>query len=223
MGIHDGHRQRMKERFIESGLKSYNDHNALEMLLFYALPRKDTNELSHILLKRFGSLQAVLEADYEDLKAVDGVGENAAVLLRLIPEISRRYMERISEPKSGFNNISQIGKFFVSKFLYETDELSYAMFLDNAGSIISCKQISKGIVNATELSIRMLVEMAVKYKAAAVVISHNHPNGLPLPSAEDEQCTYTVKSALNLVGINLIDHIIVGNGRFCSLKTKGLM
>ena len=93
MGVHDGHRERMKSRFVEAGLDGFNDHNALEMLLFYAVPRKDTNELAHRLLKQFGSLAAVFEAKHEELMRVDGIGENAATLIKLIPEVSRRYLE----------------------------------------------------------------------------------------------------------------------------------
>ena len=107
MGIHDGHRQRMKSRFLEVGLDGFNDHNALEMLLFYALPRKDTNELAHELLNHFGSLAAVLEADHKALSEIDGIGENAAVLLKLIPDISRRYMEEITAPRKSVESADQ--------------------------------------------------------------------------------------------------------------------
>lgn len=223
MGIHDGHRQRMKSRFAEVGLEGFNDHNALEMLLFYALPRKDTNELAHKLLNKFGSLAAVLEADYKALSEVEGIGENAAVLLKLIPEISRRYMEQISIPQKSIESVNEVGKYFLSKFMYEQDEIAYALLLDNASRIIACKAISKGIVNATEIGIRMLVETAMKHKAASVIIAHNHPGGLPVPSREDEHCTGVVKNALDLVGVELLDHLIVGSGRYCSLKQKGFM
>ena len=223
MGVHDGHRQRMKSRFSEVGLDGFNDHNALEMLLFYALPRKDTNELAHKLLMYFGSLPAVLEADYKSLSEIDGIGENAAVLLKLIPEISRRYMEQVSVPKKSIESADEVGKFFLSKFMYEQDEIAYALLLDNASRVIACKAISKGIVNATEIGVRMLVETAMKYKAASVIIAHNHPNGLPTPSHEDEYCTGIVKNALDLVGVELLDHIIVGSGMYHSLKQNRVM
>lgn len=223
MGIHDGHRQRMKSRFSEAGLDGFNDHNALEMLLFYAIPRKDTNELAHKLLKHFGSLPAVLEADYKALSEVEGMGESAAVLLKLVPAISRRYMEQISIPKKSIGSAGEIGKYFLSKFMYEPDEVAYALLLDNANRVITCKEISKGIVNATEIGIRMLVELAMKHKAASVIIAHNHPSGLPNPSREDESCTELVKNALDIVGIELLDHIIVGGGVYYSMKTNGVM
>lgn len=223
MGVHDGHRQRMRERFSEVGLEGFNDHNALEMLLFYALPRKDTNELAHKLLLHFGSLPAVLEADYKALSEVDGIGENAAVLLKLIPAISRRYMEQISIPKKSVESADEIGKFFLSKFMYEPDEIAYALLLDNASRVIACKQVSKGIVNATEVGVKTLVEMAVKHKAVSVIIAHNHPSGLPYPSFEDEDCTETIKNALKLVSVELLDHLIVGGGMYYSMKKSGVM
>ena len=223
MGIHDGHRQRMKDRFTEVGLEGFNDHNALELLLFYAVGRKDTNELAHKLLRHFGSLPAVLEADYEELCAVEGIGQNTAVLLKLVPQISRRYAEQVAIPKKEIRSPEAAARYFTAKFMYETEELSYAMLLDNADRIIACKRISNGIVNATELAIRMLIEIAMKNKAASVIIAHNHPHGMPLPSREDEYCTELVRKALELVEIKLNDHIIVGESSFYSLKMNGLM
>lgn len=223
MGVHDGHRQRMKERFAEAGLDGFSDHNALEMLLFYALPRKDTNELAHKLIEHFGSLAAVLEADYEDIRKVDGIGDSAAVLLKLIPEISRRYMLSISAPKRRIDGVETAGQYFVSKFMYEVNELCYALLLDNDCSVIACRQISSGVVNATEVGLRKLVEEAMKYHAANVIIAHNHPHGMPMPSKEDEYCTGLVKNALEMMNVKLVDHIIVGSGNYCSLSAKGLM
>lgn len=223
MGVHDGHRQRMKSRFLEAGLDGFNDHNALEMLLFYALPRKDTNELAHKLLNHFGSLAAVLEADQKALSEIDGIGENAAVLLKLIPSISRRYMEEVMAPRKSVESAEQLGRYFIAKFMYFQDEVCYALLLDNANRVITCKQISKGVVNATEVGVRTLIELAMKYRASGVIIAHNHPNGMPEPSCEDEDCTVTVQNMLNVVGVKLIDHIIVGGGVYYSFKQCGVM
>lgn len=121
MGVHDGHRERMKSRFVEAGLDGFNDHNALEMLLFYAVPRKDTNELAHRLLKQFGSLASVFEAKHEELMRVDGIGENAATLIKLIPEISRRYLLTKSLPTKVIRRSEDAGAYFVAKFMYEVN------------------------------------------------------------------------------------------------------
>lgn len=114
MGVHDGHRERMKSRFVEAGLDGFNDHNALEMLLFYAVPRKDTNELAHRLLKNFGSLAAVFEASHAELMHVDGIGENAATLIKFIPEISRRYLLTKSLPNKVIRRNEDAGEYFVA-------------------------------------------------------------------------------------------------------------
>lgn len=223
MGVHDGHRERMKSRFVEAGLDGFNDHNALEMLLFYAVPRKDTNELAHRLLKQFGSLASVFEAKHEELMRVDGIGENAATLIKLIPEVSRRYLLTKSLPTKVIRRSEDAGAYFVAKFMYEVNEICYALLLNSSNGIIACKEISRGVVNATEVGIRMLVEAAIKSNAAAVIIAHNHPGALPLPSKEDEYCTRLVKKALELVDIKLLDHIIVGGKEFQSFNKNGLM
>lgn len=223
MGVHDGHRERMKSRFAEAGLDGFNDHNALEMLLFYALPRKDTNELAHRLLKHFGSYWAVFEASYEQLCAVDGIGENAATLIKLVPEIGKRYLQTKSIPDNVISSSDAAGRYFVSKFMYETNEVSYALLLSSTNSIIACKQISRGIVNATEISVRMLVEAALKCNAVSVIIAHNHPGAPAIPSKEDEYSTQLVKKALALLDIKLLDHIIVNGKEFQSLNKAGVM
>ena len=222
-GVHDGHRERMKRRFIQAGLEGFNDHNLLEMLLFYAVPRKNTNELAHKLIEHFGSLTAVFEADFEELKTVEGVGDNVATLIKLAPQLGKRYLEEKSVPKNVISSISAAGEYFVAKFMFEVNEVAYALLLDSANGIIACKQISRGVVNATEVGVRMLVETAIKSNAASVIISHNHPAGPPLPSKEDEYCTELVRKALELVDIKLLDHIIVAGKEFQSLNKVGLM
>lgn len=223
MGIHDGHRKRMKERFAKAGLDGFDDHNAVELLLFYALPRKDTNELAHKLLKHFGSFTALLEADFSELCSIDGIGENAAVLLKLIPQLSRRYQEQKSLPVRIISGAEDAGNFFIAKFMYEVNEHAYAMFLDSRNAIISIKQLSYGVVNATEIGVRQLVEDALKCKASSVIIAHNHPHSPPIPSREDEYCTGLVKQALSVVDISLLDHIIVGDGKYQSMNSLGIM
>lgn len=223
MGVHDGHRERMKSRFVEAGLDGFNDHNVLEMLLFYAVPRKDTNELAHNLLRRFGSISAVFEASHDELKTVDGIGENAATLIKLVPEVSRRYLMSKNLPTKVIRKPEDAGAYFVAKFMFEVNEIAYALLLDASNGIISCRQLSRGVVNATEISIRNLVEAALKSNAVSVIIAHNHPGAIPLPSKEDEYTTHRLKEALALVDIKLLDHIIVSGKEFHSLNKYGLM
>ena len=154
---------------------------------------------------------------------VDGIGENAATLIKLIPEVSRRYLLTKSLPTKIIRRSEDAGTYFVAKFMYEVNEICYALLLNSSNGIIACKQISRGVVNATEVGIRMLVEAAIKNNAVSVIIAHNHPGALPLPSKEDEYCTQLVKKALELVNIKLLDHIIVGGREFQSLAKHGIM
>lgn len=223
MGVHDGHRQRVKDRFVEAGATAFDDHNLLELLLFYAVPRRDTNELAHKLIERFGSYSAVLEASVDELVSVDGMGKSAAVLIKLVPEMNKRYMQRNIDVEGTIDSISTAGKYFIAKFAYETVEVVYVMFLDSKNRIISCRELSRGVVNGTDISIRAIAEQALACKATSVIVAHNHPEGIPIPSVEDELTTQKIKVALSTVGIRLIDHIVVGGEQFVSFADCGLM
>lgn len=148
MGVHDGHRSRMKERFRGHGLENFNDINALELLLFYAAPRRDTNGMAHALLERFGSFSAVLEANEQELLAVPGIGENAVTLLRLIPEVSRRYLLDKTPSNEPIDSAEAAGRYFIPRFMYETEEIVYALLLDARKRPIHCTAISRGTVDA---------------------------------------------------------------------------
>lgn len=222
-GIHDGHRQRLKERFLQCGLESFNDINALELLLIYALPRRDTNHLAHALLDRFGSLDAVLEASAEELKTVSGVGDNAAVLLRLIPAVSKRYMLDKYPASDPVDTPTAAGRYFLPMFMYETQEVTLALLLDARKCPIVCRELGRGVVNAAEIQTRRLAEMCLERHASAVVLAHNHPSGNTDPSKEDEETTRHLTRALALLGVELCDHIIVAGCTYVSMRECGLM
>ena len=222
MGIHDGHRDRMRKRFIQHGLDNFDDHNVLELLLFYALPRRDLNPLAHELLERFGSLSGVFEASMTELLAVPGLGEHAAVLLKLVPQVSRRYMMDKNDGDI-LDSSAKAGDFFVPRFLYEKDEVVYLACLDAKCKLISCREISRGVVNSAEVSVRRIVELALNQNASSVVIAHNHVGGLAIPSREDEVSTGHIKRALELVGITLADHVIVCGEDYISMMDSGML
>lgn len=220
---HSGHRQRLKERFDTHGLESFNDLNVLELLLFYAQPRKDTNPLAHALLEHFGSLEAVLEADAEELRAVPGMGEGSAQLLQLIPAISRRYLIRKGCSRNTITTPQQAGEYLLPHFAYARQELVYALFLDSRSRLIACEELNRGVINAAEVSVRALVSRALELKASSVILAHNHPSGVALPSTEDETVSLRLRQSLHLVGVSLNDHIIVAGSEFLSMSEVGIL
>lgn len=223
MGVHDGHRARLKQRFLRHGLDSFDDHSVLELLLFYAIPRRDTNELAHRLIERFGSLAGVFEARVEELMRVEGLGENAALLIKLVPQVSRRYAISKTAGERVIRSSEDAGRLLMPLFLYAREEIVYLICLDGKGRVISCKELSRGSVNETEVSVRAIVETALAQSAVSVILSHNHVDGFAIPSYEDEMTTRRIRSALLLVGITLADHIIVAGDDFVSFADSGLL
>lgn len=222
MSIHSGHRQRLKQRFLREGLEHFDDVNALELLLFFALPRQDTNPTAHALLQQFGSLAAVLEAPAEALAQVPGVGEHAAVLLKLTTAMSRRYMVSRQEARPILSSVSQCGDYLVPRFFGLRDENVCLLCLDAKCKVISCQLVGQGSVNSAGVPIRRIVEYALNANATSVVLAHNHPSGIALPSEDDVAATARLAAALNGVGIILADHIIVADDDFVSLVDSKL-
>lgn len=221
MGIHDGHREKMRRRFLKGGLDNFADHEALELLLYYAIPRKDTNPIAHTLMNRYGSLSAVLAAPAEDLKKVEGIGESAAVLLKLAAQIGTKARLADMEKETVLNTVTRVGNYLMELFDGESNEKIYQLCLDRKGKLLSCKRLNEGGVANAELDVRRVVENAILTHASGVVISHNHPSGVALPSAEDITATHRVKRALETIGVTLVDHIIVADRDFVSLEQSG--
>ncbi len=222
MGLHDGHRARKKEQFLRTGLAGFADHEVLELALFYAVPRRDTNETAHRLLDRFGSLQGVLNADAEALRQVKGVGESAAILLKLLSAVKER-ADRTAAPEQIVCSAEEAGRYFLRLMEGEKRELLYLLCLDGKGKVLSCRCLSRGSVNMTAVSVRQVVEQALAAGAAAVVLAHNHPNGVALPSRADQHMTAQVAEALRPLGIRLLDHIVVADGDFVSMADSGII
>lgn len=215
--IHTGHRERLKNRFLNEGLDDFEKHNILELLLFYAIPRVDTNEIAHDLIREFGSLSEVFNANYDDLVKVNRITANAATLIKLIPSLARAYLT--DKPPAGevFDSSAKTGEFFVKKFVGETAEVVYLLCLDSSLNYISCDKITKGTVSRANLSIRTIVENVVKHNASSVVIAHNHPRGYAIPSPEDIRATKAIYDALDFLEIRLLDHIIVAQNDYMSI------
>lgn len=220
--MHDGHRNRLRARFLKEGMESFEEHTALELLLFYGRPRCDTNEIAHALIERFGSFSGVLDAPLEELTEVPGVGETTAVLLKMIPEMASYYLESRSDAGDVLDTTTKAGAFFLPKFFGKRSEEVYMAALDDKRKLIRCSCISKqGIVNAVTISTRKIVEEALRAGATGVILAHNHPGGVALPSANDKMVTKQVYTALRFVNVNLLDHIVVADSDFVSMADSG--
>lgn len=217
MSIHDGHRQRLKERFRQDGLDNFDELYVLELLLCYCIPRKDTNPLAHDLLDHFGSLNAVLDASREDLEKVAGVGENVSTFLTLITQVGRYYQTRKAKPGTILRTVEQCGQYLVPYFYGREQETVFMLCLDAKCKVICCKKVGEGSVNSANIPVRRVVEMALNANATTVILAHNHPSGLAIPSADDVQTTHKIAQALESVEIILADHIVVSKDDFVSI------
>ncbi len=220
---HKGHRERLKNRFRKTGLNGFEPHNVLELILFYSIPRRDTNLIAHRLINTFGSFDRVLEADYEDLCRVEGVGKNTATLLKLMLESYRYYQQERDREVFVASSTSATKKFAVSCFVGESREVFYLFCLDSSLRLINRVKVSEGGVSSTPLSVRRVVEIATQNKASAVIMAHNHPSGDVMASASDILATKRMFKALEMIDVELLDHIIVAGNRSISLADAGII
>ena len=220
MGIHDGHRERVRQRYALEGLDSFNDINTLELLLFYAIPRRDTNALAHALLQKFGSLVGVFDASLDDLRAVEGMTDSAAVLIHLMIDLHRKYAIASSRTQI-INSRYEAAAFLLPFFYGRRDEVVYLLCLDAKGKVLDCRALFEGSTNAVAVATRKIVEVALAVNASAVVVAHNHPSGVGTPSEQDIACTHRLFAALAALDIVLLDHFIVAENDYVSMYDDG--
>lgn len=223
INLHQGHRERKKRQFLDFGPEPLADHEVLELLLFYAIPRQDTNPLAHELLHRFGSLEAVLEASQDELTAVPGIGENAALLLRLVPAVARRAAAGHHGRTVILNSPEKIGRYLLQCYAGAVREMVYELCLDQKGKLLTCCRVAEGSGASADFNVRTVLMNAIRCGASLVVLSHNHPSGLALPSAADQTATDRVQRALDTVGVQLLDHIVVADGDYVSMAQNGTL
>lgn len=217
--MYDGHRQRLRDRFEDFGPDSLKDHELLELLLFFSIPRRNTNPVAHELLNRFGSLSGVLAATGIDLRAVDGVGESTALFIRLVNEIARRArMTNIA--KKPLNNLGDLCDYCSELLSGERSEQFCVLLMDARFNLIRSVRLAAGIPDSVTVYPRLIAEHALKAGAAKVAMVHNHPAGNCTPSPEDIRTTESVSSALSALGIDLVDHIIVSDCESYAMRTK---
>ncbi len=220
--IHAGHRGRLKDRFLKEGLSSFNQINALELLLFYCIPKQDTNEIAHRLLDRFGSFDKVVDAPIEELMEVKGIGHHCATFLKLIAHAHRYYQVSRSESEKILNRVEDYGAYLKNYLEDLTRETLFVLCMDAKCKVLCCEKVGEGGINSANVPVRQIVEIALKAGASTVVLAHNHPSGIALPSAEDVHTTHQLGRILRDVDVTLLDHIIVADKEFVSLMHSNL-
>ena len=221
MGIHDGHRSRMKQEFLQGGLTHFSEPRALELLLFYSRMQGDVNPTAHALLDAFGSLAGVLDADPQELMSVPGVGENTAVLLKLIPALAAKYLASRTSAETIIRNSGDLRDLFAPYFFGARNELSFLACFDSKLKLLGVRKISEGGPNETNIGPRQIATAALSYNASAVVLAHNPPSGLASPSDDDISTTRYLFQVLRGLGIVLYDHVILADDDMVSMRDSG--
>lgn len=221
--VHSGHRERVKNLFLKNGLDYFEPHTVLELLLYYSIPMKDTNPVAHRLLEKFGSFSAVFDAPIEELTKVEGVGKSTAVLIKLIPQLSRRYQEDLDRDKNVIFSYDEAGGYLLKKFIGRQNEVVVLMLLDSKSRVVYCDIVNEGTATAANIYIKKIVRLCVQYNAVYAVLSHNHPSGNCLPSKQDLETTRWVFEALGTVEVKLLDHIIVSGGDYLSIAKSQIL
>ena len=220
--LHIGHRQKMRNRFIqEKGFDHFEDHQILEMLLYYANTRGDTNPLAHALLEQFGNMKGVLEARPEQLMTVKGIGEQAAVLISMVVPLTRVWHRCAMEEPNRIGNSREAEEYCLSILAGERTERFYVVCLNAQCKVLGRRLISEGSLSEVSAYPRIVMETALNYNAHSVLLCHNHPGGTCSPSQEDIASTLQLQRLLNGVGIMVLDHIIVANDRTYSMIQHG--
>lgn len=218
LNVHDGHRERMRLRFRETeSFEGFSEHEIIEMLLFYTHPRRNTNEIAHELIDKFGSIAGIIEAEYEELMKVKYITENAATLFKMIPKFLPIYY---NSKNNGiiYDTPTKLIDLFEPYFVGLSHEEFRAAYFDNKLALIKNVALDSGDPSGTAVNIRNLIEIALREKAVTVAIAHNHPKTDPKPSTGDLNTTQQIIDALRPLRIDFLDHIIVGENTTLSLR-----
>ncbi|MCI8477949.1 MAG: DNA repair protein RadC [Oscillospiraceae bacterium] len=221
-GLHDGHRKRLKQSFLaQPGV--VEDHQLLELLLFYCNPRSDTNETAHQLLNQFGSIAGVLDADPVEVVKLDKIGDHAAVLFKVVKELARRYLAVRADVSACIQNSKDAYQVLAHYFFGARSEMLYVLCLDGKQKFLGVRKVGEGDVNTVQISPRLVAQAALSLNAACVIVAHNHVSGLAFPSREDRIATKELQQILDGVGVQLIDHLIFVDDDMVSLRDSGFL
>lgn len=222
MSVHIGHRERMRERFQKKGLADFAPHEILELILYYCIPRRDTNVIGHALIKRFKSVNGVLHAPVKELQKVEGMGPGAAKFLKLLGELCRYACHEEDTVNDILYAETDYNRYLRNLFVGQKNELLYLLCLDAKCMVIDCFKIGEGSVNYINLPVRKIVDTAITANASSVVLAHNHPGGFAIPSGDDVQATANLGKILKAVDITLVDHMVFAQGDSISMAKSGM-
>ncbi len=221
--MHEGHRQRLTARFLSEGFEAFEEHEILEFILYYAIPRVDTNTIAHKLIKTFGSLSGVLEADSKDLEQIAGIGKNSAAYLCMFPEAFRAYKRSRLKKRPEIRSIKDACEFAKSLLFGKPYEQFYVIWLNTQNKVIHYEKLSEGGISESPVYMNKIAAAALRHHAVKGIIAHNHPGGNVTPSRADIETTHDIMHALNILGIELSDHIIVSDDKSFSFQADSLM
>jgi len=219
---HIGHRKRIRGKYLKTGFAGWNDYEILELLLTYSVPRRDTKPLAKKLISDFGSISGVFSADSDGLMAA-GLSVTTAAFLQLLKDFAKLYTKLAIKETDLLSAPSKVFDYLKNNMKFSKDEELLALFLNSSNHIITEELISKGVPDKAVTAPRKIAELALKHKSTGVIIAHNHPGGSPAPSPNDIEATKAVRSALDAVGIELLDHIIISNNSYLSFKEKSII
>jgi DNA repair protein RadC len=220
----EGHRQRLRTKFLERGITAFNDDEILELLLTLGTPRKDCKDLARLLLREFGSLPAVLEAPRSELLKIKGIGQHNSFAIAFLHGVARRYLGQRIKGKNYLRSSREVADYLVHRLRDLDREVFAVIFLDAEHGIIDAEILAEGTINTSTIYPRELIKRALAHNAAALVVAHNHPSGNLRPSPEDRRLTRLLHEACSLMHLRLLDHFIIGGGEQpFSFADHGLM
>ncbi len=218
-----GHRKRLKQKFLRAGIEAFHDHEVVELLLTCAIPRRDVKPQAKALLEAFGSIRGIIDADIDDLAGISGVGKDSAAVIKFIKEIAALYLQQKARTKKQISCTTELLDYCRTAMGAKKDEEFCVIYLDAQNQIIEFETVQKGVANQAVVYPRQVLENALRKKASALILAHNHPSGHVRPSDADIRLTKTIQDAARMLDILVHDHIIIGENRFFSFREEGLM
>ncbi len=221
--IHRGHRKRLRDKFLKSGLTGFHDYEIVELLLSLGTPRRDCKAAAKEAIKRFQTLRGVLEAPPEELQKIDGVGAHSAFGIKLVQEVAREFLKARILEKPFYRSSQEVFDYLYHSMRGLKKEVFKVIYLNAQNQIIDTIDLSEGTVNSSSVSPREVIEGAIKSNGASLIFVHNHPSGNPEPSVNDKELTRELVYAGKLLRLRVLDHIVIGDNRYYSFAAEGLI